>query len=196
MNFACGATLALVLVLAAHAETLIFAIDAGSPIDSNFTGGAAYLIPQALLPPGTTDATLRFGTAFSYRVPSDNCAYIVTFRFIEPNMKAAGQRIFSVRINNQVAIDRLDLVAEAGYLTPLSRSVVVMGSDSALRIHFEAHVRSAVVSAIQVQPLVVPLPFQAEGLLSIHAANDRVITGVPTPPDGQKTTWVLHPRKK
>jgi len=139
---------ALLFCSALTAETVI--IDCGSPADSNFTGGATWLIPQGLIPPGTTDTTLRYGAAFSYRVPVYNIPYVVTFRFIEPTVQVRGQRIFSVRINNQVVIDRIDLVAEAGYLKPISRSVVVMGSDEALNISFETQVRSAVASSIEI----------------------------------------------
>lgn len=128
-------------------------IDAGSATDSGFTGGAVWLIPQALLPPGTTDATLRFGADFTYRIPCSKRVYVVTFQFIEPTVQAIGQRVFSVSVNNQTVLDRLDLVAEAGYLRPVARSVLAMCSEGQLRIRFLAQVRSAVVSSIEVAPL-------------------------------------------
>src|SRR6185369_10382598 len=142
-------SLAALLFCSVHsAETVI--IDCGSAADSNFSGGVTWIIPQALLPPGTTDTTLRYGAAFSYRIPVDNIPYVVTFRFIEPTVQVRGQRIFSVRINNQVVVDRIDLIAEAGYLKSLSRSIVVMGSDESLNICFETQMRSAVVSSIEI----------------------------------------------
>ena len=130
-------------------------IDAGSSTDSGFTGGAVWLIPQALLPPGTTDTTLRFGADFSYRIPCSKRVYVVTFQFIEPAVQAIGQRVFSVSVNNQTVLERLDLVAEAGYLRPISRSVLAVCSEGQLRIRFLAQVRSAVVSSIEGAPLSV-----------------------------------------
>lgn len=125
-------------------------IDAGSDGDRNFAGGTKYIIAPT---PDVVDVTLRYG-AFTYEFPAHNeWPYVLTLRFIEPTVQSPGQRVFSVRVNNQLVLDRLDLVAEAGYLKPLSRSVLVMGADNRLVIKFEVQVRSAVISSIEITPL-------------------------------------------
>lgn len=134
-----------------HSATVT--IDAGSVADSNFSGGTAYMIPVGLLPPGTSDSTMRYGVSFIYVIPCPNIPYVVRFHFIEPSVQGPGQRVFSVRINNQIMLDRLDPFAEAGYLKPFSRAVVVVGADEKLVIRFETQIRSAIVSAIDFDPL-------------------------------------------
>ncbi len=148
-------TLAPFLICGLSAQTTI--IDSGSATDSNFTGGTAFTMPNP--PAGVTDATMRFtasgASTFSYDVPCHlDWPYSVKLYFLEPNQTAVGQRIFTVRINNQVVLDHLDLIAEGGLGKMLSRSVVVMGADDGqLHIRFETNKRSAVVSSIEFTPL-------------------------------------------
>ncbi len=134
--------------LTAKAEILI--INAGAP-DDGFIGGTAYTIPQ--LSPNT----LRYGFVFTRLVPClSSYPYILTFKFIEPSYQTNGQRIFSVRINNQIVIDHIDLVVEAGFLMPFARSVVaVCSSDLPFKIRFQSDLltRNAVVSSIEMTPL-------------------------------------------
>jgi len=137
------------LTVALFAETTI--IDCGSASDSNFTGGLTFTVPV----PG--DSTGRYDalqTGFSYRIQVvDKQAYLVTLGFIEPSVQAAGQRIFSVSINNQPVIVNLDLFADVGFQKPTSRSFVAVGSAGALVIAFTTQKRSAVISSIEVKPL-------------------------------------------
>ena len=146
------------LALAAHAETV--RIDAGGATDSNYapSPGLTYTIPN---PPAlVTDATMRYGPSFSYLIPAHNkWPYMVTMGFCEPSYKLVGERVFSVRVNNRVVVDRLDLVAEgAGFLGCLTRAVVVLASDEAMRIRFDTDRvgRNALVSFIEITPLFAP----------------------------------------
>lgn len=146
------------ILRAAAVEPPILTIHCGSVGDIAYVaGGASWLIPEALQPPGSTDVTLRFSYApvnsFTYRLPVWNIPYVVTFGFMEPTVHNIGERVFSVRINNQLVFDRLDLVREAGYMTAFSRSVVAVGADTLLTIQFDSVVRGAVVSSIEVIPL-------------------------------------------
>ncbi len=156
-------------------------IDSGSPSDASFTGGTTYQIPPALLPPGT-DSTLRFSDKpFSYLIPCQSeWPYVVTFRFIEPTVKVVGQRVFSVKVGSQVVVDKLDLVAEAGYLKPISRSVVVLASDGALQIRFETQVRSSVISSIEIRPLL-EISSHTSGLIMVQAGPVSIIGSPSTP---------------
>jgi hypothetical protein len=129
-------------------------IDCGSASDSNFTGGTVYVFPA--LPPGTNDTTLRydaFQTGFTYRIPATE-AQIVTLRFIDPSVSVIGGRVFSVFSNNQPVLQGLDIVAEAGPLKPLSRTLVLYPSDGWISLTFRTSVRSAVVSSIEYRPLL------------------------------------------
>lgn len=136
------------------AETTI--IDCGSATDSNFTGGLTFAVPA------TGDQTGRYDalkTGMAYTVPVvDGMPYIVTLRFLEPSVQSAGQRVFSVAINNQIVVDKIDLFVEAGFQKPIARSFVAVGSSGALVIRFTTQFRSAVISAIEITPLSDVLP--------------------------------------
>jgi hypothetical protein len=162
----------------ARAETTI--IDAGSDTDSNFTGGAAYLIPLPLIPP-VTDGSIRYatpsvaGSSFTYSIPAHaNWPYVVTLRFVEPIVKAPKQRVFTVWVGNQAVVDHLDIFQEVGYMTPMSRSFVAVPSDGKLVLRFETQVRNAVVSSIEATPLfqvLADLKATETAVLAIFAAK-------------------------
>lgn len=153
-----------------QAQTWPRIIDSGSPSDSNFTGGATTDITVPA--PGVTDLTSRYGT-FRYDIPADNVPYLITFRWIEKAVTAAGQRTFQVRINQQIFFDQLDLYKIAGFLKPLSRTVIAVGSDNLLKIEFITQVRAATISSLEIVPL-----FQIYGL-SAKACNQAVNPGKP-----------------
>ncbi len=107
-------------------------IDPGGPTDPGAAGqSATYTVPAALmpvgiLPPGTNDATMRYGDQFTYHVPVPNASlYRVTLYFQEPIVQQAGGRVFSVTANDAPILSDLDLVATAGYLVPTARSAFV-----------------------------------------------------------------------
>lgn len=120
-------------------------IDAGSSTDQYFIGGTAWLIS----PPGTGDATLRFGS-FRYKIHAEG-PQVLTLRFREPTVTGPGQRVFSVHANHQPIISRLDLVADGAQ----DRSYVVVPSGGYVELRFETHIRSAVVSSITLAPLLL-----------------------------------------
>jgi hypothetical protein len=122
-------------------------IDAGSPTDQYFIGGT----PWVIAPPGTTDATLRYGVAFRYKLPAKG-PQVLTLRFREPTVTGIGQRRFSVYANHQPIISGLDLWVEAGR-DLLERSYVVVPSGGFVELRFETQIRSAVVSSITLAPL-------------------------------------------
>lgn len=64
--------------------------------------------------------TMREGASvYSFTAPDG--AYEIELRFVETKFKSAGQRVFSVRVNGQTLIDRLDLAAEPGPMQAHSR---------------------------------------------------------------------------
>jgi hypothetical protein len=119
------------------------AIDSGAAADQYFTGGAAFTTSTC---PG--DSTVRYG-AFSYHIPVEPGAYLVTLNLCETGtVSAKGQRVFSVKLNGQTVLDRLDLFAVAG-LAPKSFPFTA-GSSGFIDIDFSYSVKSAMVSSIQI----------------------------------------------
>ncbi len=161
-----------VMLLALPAFAVV--IDCGSATDANFSGGIVHTIPAP--PPEVADATLRYGTTFTYTISTpglDSVPYRVILRFIEPSVQGVGQRVFSVAVNNHPVIDRLDLVAEAGYLKPLARSFVVFpgGGEVNLKLVFTTQVRYAVVSSIEVTPMPIAGGVEWEDLYTVDGAQ-------------------------
>ena len=73
--------------------------------------------------------TMRQGAnEYSFQVPDGR--YEIELRFAEPKFKEPHFRGFSVNINGQPFIKRLDLVAEAGYMTALTRKTAVTATGS------------------------------------------------------------------
>lgn len=176
-----GLLLAAFLICAQLSATVI---DCGSPAgDQYVSGGSSWLIPQALLPPGSTDATLRFGASFSYHVPVAPGAYSVTLRFQEPalpgelRMGPLPRRVFNVSINGALVMDQFDLFAVAGLLL-YSRVFDVSAPGGFIDVLLVATIRSAVISAIEVAA-VAPMPPQStelkagDGVLIIDIPGDR-----------------------
>ncbi len=183
--------LARLFLLAASCFGAVSSIDCGSAADTGFSAGTwpdpggtlAYMIP--VTPPGTiADTTLRYCVSCTYTIPTgDTGPYIVTLNFIEPTVLAAGQRVFSVSINDQPVLVNFDVFAAAGYLTPVQRSFVVfpavrpgiaLTANAQLVIAFSASVRNAVISSIQASPLFV-ISAHTSGLLMLEIGSTEVI---------------------
>jgi hypothetical protein len=123
-------------------------IDSGSDSDSLFVGGEKLDI----IAPG--DTTVRWSaTGFAYEFPCVDGPYVVTFNWVEPTVTAAGLRLFTVKINDQLFFDRLDLFVIAGYRIPITRAVVAHCSAEKIVIKFTTQKRNALVSSIGVRPL-------------------------------------------
>jgi hypothetical protein len=168
--------------------TTALTIDCGSSTDAYYVGGLPWVIPQGILPPGTTDATIRYGASFVYPIPagSTGTPYLVTLHFIEPTVASVGQRVFSVYANDQPIIDRLDLVAAVGYLKPMARAFVVASSDGYIKLRFTGQVRTALVASIEIAPLptgggssfpvTIPAQKAGEGMLLIDVPGSTPTT--------------------
>lgn len=170
-------------------------IDCGSATDTGFSAGTwpapggsiAYTIPN---PPAATDPTLRYCVACSYTISAtEGQPYLLTLNFIEPTVQAAGQRVFSVSVNDQPMLIDFDVFAAAGFLTQIQRSFVVVPNNAQLVITFAASVRNAVISSIQVSPLFM-LSAHTSGLLRFDGGGVSLI-GVPaTQAEKDVAGWV------
>lgn len=171
--------LLLSLLLAIRAIAATITIDCGSATDQYFTGGLPYTVQPA------DDTTLRFSSSatapFWYRIPIDNGVYAVTFSFLEPSA-APPARAFSITINDQLTYPRIMM---QGFLQKFSRTAVVAVGEGMLTIRFDTIIRSAVVSSIEVKPLLPP----ASIVLPVDGLPFRVLSEIPAmQADG---TWML-----
>ncbi|MBE9044435.1 VWA domain-containing protein, partial [Pleurocapsales cyanobacterium LEGE 10410] len=98
--------------------------------------------------------TQYYGQDFSYNTAIKNGVYDVTLSFAELFYSAVGQRVFDVSAEDQLILDDLDVVAEAGGKdTALDRSFTVEVTDGSLNLDFLASVDKAMISAIEIEPM-------------------------------------------
>ncbi|MCW1925701.1 ThuA domain-containing protein [Luteolibacter arcticus] len=101
-------------------------------------------------------STCRYGD-FSYRFDASDAEYEVTLTFGEWWMRSPGQRVFSVSANKREVISDLDVVKEAGFGKPLTRTFRVKASGGAIVLDFQAKANNPMVSLIEVKA-VKPSP--------------------------------------
>lgn len=120
--------------------------------DSRFTGGKIGTTSAAIS--GTTESALyqneRFGN-FAYAIPVANGNYSVTLKFAEIYWTAPGRRIFSVAINGNTVVNRLDLYAVAGKNRAHDVTIPVTVTNGTINITFTSHADNATVGAILVK---------------------------------------------
>jgi hypothetical protein len=165
---------AIITVVAADPADVVAAINAGGSqftdatgvvyeADKWFSGGATSSTANSI--GGTGSAALyqsqREGN-FSYAIPvaEGTNDYDVALKFSEIEGATAGQRVFDVSLEGALAVDDLDLAAEAGANQAWDIVLPVTVSDGTLNIQFQAStgsVQGAQVSAILVaSPAVAP----------------------------------------
>jgi hypothetical protein len=89
---------------------------------------------------GTEDDILysseHYGS-FSYNLPVNNGAYLVTLKFAETYYTVAGGRVFDVSIEDDQVLDNLDLFATAGRNVAYDFTYLVSVADGMLNITFQ-----------------------------------------------------------
>jgi hypothetical protein len=126
------------------------------------SGGLAYAIPN---PPADLDPlyrNLRFSAPaapggaippFTITVPTSPGNYLLTLKFIDPTVTARGGRSFIATANGVPVVYDLDVVAMAGAgLSPYGVTMPVTISGNSLLLTFTTVFRSAVISAIDLEP--------------------------------------------
>ena len=112
--------------------------------DFGFTGGSITTVSHAIA--GTSDPALYqqdrwdppTAPEMSYAFNVPNGSYTVKLHFVEhwSGGQGVGRRIFDVLIENQLALDNLDIFAEAGGYTLLVKTLQTTVSDGVLNINF------------------------------------------------------------
>ena len=126
-----------------------------------FTGGATWAMTGQQFPYNNLRFSNPAGSPISYSIPINPPLtagqYIVTLKFIEPNVTAVGKRRFSVSINGvQVAKD-LDLFAVVGLLKPYDLTFPVTASGViSIVLTPTSSTDKAVISGIQIDDVAVP----------------------------------------
>jgi hypothetical protein len=103
-------------------------------------------------------STLRFGSVLAYSASvNQGTAYLVRIHLCEPNVQIARGRLFDVVIDGVRVMANIDPFAEAGLQRPYARTVVVEAVEPLMTITLSASVRSAVISGLEIVPLLTSL---------------------------------------
>jgi hypothetical protein len=88
----------------------------------------------------------------AYRLKVPNGSYTATLKFCEPHYSAKGKRVFGVKIQNEIAIDKLDIFAEVGKDRALDYTFEdVKVTDGLLTIDFVSEVEFPCIAAFVVK---------------------------------------------
>ena len=157
--------------------TALFRVNAGGPsyldtssqtwaTDSGFTSGSTSVFANAIA--GTADDTLyqsfRYddspSTPLDYNFTVPNGQYEVRLHFAETwsGVTAAGQRVFDVLLEGQVAVDNLDVFAVAGPNTAHVETRQVQVNDGQLTVGLRHGVQNPFISGIEVFQLGITGP--------------------------------------
>lgn len=157
-------------------------IECGSATDSMFSGGVSFTILAGPM----ASKTVRSGQTFTYKIPApDGEPQAITFGVAEPCGPGAGcslpvtgpgQRVFSVTVNGQPLLPRLDIFAEAGLQKSKAWTFTVFPSDGTITVTLAGISRTAVLSSIAVTPLAPPQEIPQAGPGITITQNPYTIT--------------------
>ena len=88
----------------------------------------------------------------AYRLDVPDGPYEVALRFAETKFQKPGERVFDVKINGQIYLEKLDLVKEIGFQKAFTRKFIVAAKDGII-VEFAASQGKTVLSAIRVRRL-------------------------------------------
>jgi hypothetical protein len=149
--------------------------------DSSYNTGTAST--NTMTTTGTSDPTLYrsnrwSGTPLLYSFPVINGNYQVNLLFAEnvPSLQAAGARVFNVKLNGSVVLQKFDIFAAAGANAALVESFNATVANGTIAIELDSLVQNAKINAIEI------LPIAGEPLLNLKF----------TYPDGTPVAGSLH----
>ncbi len=118
--------------------------------DNTVDRGTGYAISAT--PNDRIYQTERYGLG-GYRFDLPNGTYTVTLHFAETysGITGLGQRVFDVSVEGQLRLDNLDIYAEAGHSTALTRTISNVNiQDGQLEIAFTPSVENPEINGIQI----------------------------------------------
>lgn len=141
---------------------------------------------------GTPDSPLyqdeRWAMA-GYRFEAPNGRYVVTLKFVEQFVSAAGQRVFTVRMQGADVLKDFDIVAAAGgRFMALDRVITLTVTSGVITVDFLRKAENPTLSAIAVQPILTPTPTRPPS-----GATSPEVEGTPTPTETSEPTATITP---
>jgi hypothetical protein len=85
-----------------------------------------------------------------YEIPLASGTYFVRLHFAENFFTAAGSRVFSVRMENQLRVANLDIYEEAGFKTALVKDFTVSTTDGLLNINFTPSINRLALAGVEI----------------------------------------------
>ncbi len=120
---------------------------------NNWRGTNKTNAPDAVFGPVRFDFT--WGGAMKYSLPVKSGSYEVRLYFAETpysgGVKAAGQRVFDVKVEGQTKVSNLDIYKEAG-MNALQKTVFITVTDGNLDIDFVRKVGNPQINGIEILP--------------------------------------------
>ncbi len=101
------------------------------------------------------------GQELKFTLPVSNGDYELRLHFAEttPTFLNPGQRVFDVKVQNQLILDNFDIVATAGFATALVVPIPATATDGAVTVEFlHTGVNNPVISGIELYELEPPPP--------------------------------------
>ncbi|TNE49232.1 MAG: DUF4982 domain-containing protein, partial [Bacteroidetes bacterium] len=122
------------------------------------TGGQPYMprdmptgtdqpIPETQLSPPFQSQCIGLKTIYLPLAPGRHTIHLF---FAELEYETPGKRVFSVKANNQIELEHLDLAAEAGRYRPAGKTIEVYLTTPGLTLEFVPEKGQAVLNALQV----------------------------------------------
>lgn len=168
--------------------------------DYGYTGTTATYSTTASISNTTTPALYqkeRYGTNFSYQLPIANGNYTVTLKLAEIYWTRAGQRIFSVAINNQWALTNFDIIAQAGAPDrAIDKTFDVTVTNGTIVIQFVASIDNAKIDAIEIVPLTKTTPVTlslSPSFTSLSAGGTAQFSTAVSGTNNTGVQWILTP---
>ncbi|MBM1105637.1 DUF4038 domain-containing protein [Aurantibacter crassamenti] len=172
--------------------------------DNHYDTGTSLDRPETGLPEPFQSIRYSSSEVMSYDIPLDNGDYTVHLHFAEIWFGATGggsggtgSRIFDVSIEGQLAEDNLDVFAEVGAETLLTRTHTVSITDGVLNIDFDSRnavggERHPIINAIEILEIEAgdpPIANAGSDQTTTLPNNSLQLTGSGSDPDGGNITY-------
>jgi len=110
-------------------------------------------------------------TSFSCNTPVEAGLYLLTFNVIEPSQHGPNIRVFSVKVNEQIIFDSLDIFKIAGFQNQKRLSVLYY-STGELNFIFTTKSRSALIQSINIDKGIDLYSHTVSGVLTVQVQTD------------------------